>query len=352
MTATKPELIWRKRIADTETPVSAALKLFVPERGDFILESVEGGETRGRHSLIGIAPDLVFRAAGDSAEINSQWMTDRTAFAPSPLPSLDALRALATDCRMDVPEELPPALACQPLYAEPFLACLPQGHPEARRRRVPLAALADQPFILFSRKGSPDYHARIVDICRQHGFTPRLQHEGRHWLSVVSLVAQGLGVSIVPAAFERAGIQGAVFRPLAETPEPSAVFAAWRRDAGLWQHANEGIILAAAGLPKDSASGPSLLNGSMPLGTSQFMEQARYNATVEEELSQSIRRINSIKDARVHLALPRQSAFVRDRADPKASVIVTPYAGRAVSDGQVQAIIHLVSSSIPSPVTT
>ena len=112
MTATKPELIWRKRIADTETPVSAALKLFVPERGDFILESVEGGETRGRHSLIGIAPDLVFRAAGDKAEINRHWMTDRDAFAPSPLPSLDALRALAADCRMAVPGELPPALAC------------------------------------------------------------------------------------------------------------------------------------------------------------------------------------------------------------------------------------------------
>ncbi len=112
MTVTKPQLIWRKRIADTETPVSAALKLFEAERGDFILESVEGGETRGRHSLIGIAPDLVFRAAGDKAEINNQWMTDRAAFVPSPLPSLDALRALAAECRMDVPEELPPALAC------------------------------------------------------------------------------------------------------------------------------------------------------------------------------------------------------------------------------------------------
>lgn len=107
------------------------------------------------------------------------------------------------------------------------------------------------------------------------------------------------------------------------------------------------IMLAAAGLPKDSTTGSSMLNETMPLGTSQFMEQARYNATVEEELAQSIRRINSIKDARVHLALPRQSAFVRDRVDPKASVIVTPFAGRAVSDGQVQAIIHLVSSSIP-----
>jgi anthranilate synthase component I len=112
VTATKPILVWRRRIADTETPVSAALKLFVAERGDFILESVEGGETRGRHSLIGIAPDLVFRAQGEKAEINRHWLTDREAFVPEALPALDALRALATQCRMDVPEELPPALAC------------------------------------------------------------------------------------------------------------------------------------------------------------------------------------------------------------------------------------------------
>lgn len=112
MTATKPALVWRKRIADTETPVSAALKLFKPERGDFILESVEGGETRGRHSLIGLAPDLVFRAQGQKAEINRNWLTQRDAFEPEHLPALDALRALATQCRMDVPAELPPALAC------------------------------------------------------------------------------------------------------------------------------------------------------------------------------------------------------------------------------------------------
>ena len=107
------------------------------------------------------------------------------------------------------------------------------------------------------------------------------------------------------------------------------------------------MMMAAAGLPRDSMAGSSSINEAMPLGTSQFMEQARYNAAIEEEIAQSIRRINTIKDARVHLALPRQSAFVRDRADPKASVIVTPFQGRAVSDGQVQAIIHLVSSSVP-----
>lgn len=112
MTEINPALVWRKRIADTETPVSAALKLFEAERGDFILESVEGGETRGRHSLIGLAPDLVFRAQGQKAEINREWLTNRAAFEPEALPALDALRALATQCRMEVPAELPPALAC------------------------------------------------------------------------------------------------------------------------------------------------------------------------------------------------------------------------------------------------
>ncbi len=135
-------------------------------------------------------------------------------------------------------DRLPPGLASRPLYSEPFLACLPVGHAMAARRQVALAALSEQPFILFSRKGSPDYHARIIEMCRSQGFYPRLQHEGRHWLSVVSLVAQGLGVSIVPAAFKQAGIQGAVFKPLAESIEASAVFAAWRRDspAALREH--------------------------------------------------------------------------------------------------------------------
>ncbi len=144
---------------------------------------------------------------------------------------IDALLAEELDLGLVHTDRLPPALAAAPLYSEPFVACLPAQHPLAARANLPLAALSDQPFILFSRKGSPDYHARIVEICRRHGFYPRLQHEGRHWLSVVSLVAQGLGVSIVPAAFQRSGIQGAVFRPLAEAFEPSAVFAAWRRDA-------------------------------------------------------------------------------------------------------------------------
>jgi anthranilate synthase component 1 len=105
-------LVWDQFIADTETPVSAALKLIERERGDFILESVEGGAVRGRYSLIGLAPDLVFRATGRDAEINRQWRTDREAFAPVPADPLTALRALVAECRADVDPALPRALAC------------------------------------------------------------------------------------------------------------------------------------------------------------------------------------------------------------------------------------------------
>ncbi|AOH86088.1 anthranilate synthase [Sphingomonas panacis] len=112
LAAGRPALLWQRQIADTETPVGAALRLIEPGRGDFLLESVEGGETRGRHSLIGLAPDLVFRANGQSAEINPDWLTDRDAFAPADKPTLAALRDLVASCRMDVPAELPRALAC------------------------------------------------------------------------------------------------------------------------------------------------------------------------------------------------------------------------------------------------
>lgn len=112
LAAGKPALVWRRVIADTETPVGAAAKLIEPERGDFLLESVEGGEVRGRYSLLGLDPDLVFRSSGDSAEINRRWKADRASFETCSEPSLTALRQLAESCKIDVPEALPPALAC------------------------------------------------------------------------------------------------------------------------------------------------------------------------------------------------------------------------------------------------
>jgi len=112
LAAGRSALVWRQVIADTITPVGAALRLFEPGRGDFLLESVEGGAIRGRYSLLGLDPDLVFRATGAACEINAIWRHDRASFAPCEGDSLTELRRLVESCRLDVPGELPPALAC------------------------------------------------------------------------------------------------------------------------------------------------------------------------------------------------------------------------------------------------
>ncbi|MBV7267010.1 anthranilate synthase component I [Erythrobacter ani] len=99
-------------IADSDTPVGAARRLIEPGRGDFLLESVEGGEVRGRYSLLGLDPDLVFRASEGEAAINRKWRADRDAFEACDADALTELRGLAGRCRIDVPDALPPALAC------------------------------------------------------------------------------------------------------------------------------------------------------------------------------------------------------------------------------------------------
>ena len=108
------------------------------------------------------------------------------------------------------------------------------------------------------------------------------------------------------------------------------------------------IFLASRGLPQGaSAGGMSALNEDSSMTTSQFMEQVRYVNAMEQELALSITQIGSVQSARVHLAAPKQSVFVRNRTPAKASVVVTPFPGRTISDSQVQAIIHLVASSVP-----
>ena len=108
----RAQLVWTRIVADTETPVSAMLKLGAEGSGSFLLESVEGGQVRGRYSLLGLNPDLVWEANGDAARINRQWRTDRSAFVPVAGGALAALRALVAEARADVPPELPSALAC------------------------------------------------------------------------------------------------------------------------------------------------------------------------------------------------------------------------------------------------
>lgn len=107
------------------------------------------------------------------------------------------------------------------------------------------------------------------------------------------------------------------------------------------------IYLASKGLPKTAATGLDALKDQSAITTSQFMEQVRYNSAMEQEMARSIQQIETIQSARVHLATTKPSVFVRDRTPPKASIVVTPQPGRTVSPMQVQAIVHLVASSVP-----
>ena len=108
------------------------------------------------------------------------------------------------------------------------------------------------------------------------------------------------------------------------------------------------IFLASRGLPQGSTQGGvGTLGQDSSMTTSQFMEQIKYVSAMEQELARSIMQITSIKTARVHLATTKESAFVRNRTPAKASVVVTPHSGRAISNSQVEAIIHMISSSVP-----
>lgn len=108
------------------------------------------------------------------------------------------------------------------------------------------------------------------------------------------------------------------------------------------------MLLAANGLPRDGSSQSidALANASSITST-QFMEQAQYTAAIEAELSRSIERISTVRSARVHLAAPRQSSYIRNRQPAKASVVIETQPGRIISPSQVQAIVNLVASSIP-----
>lgn len=124
--------------------------------------------------------------------------------------------------------------------------------------------------------------------------------------------------------------------------------------------ANSGLILVDAeqvhvarmkvaelAMPTDQTKGFEIMDAEQPLGTSQFVENTRYQRSIEGELARTITSINSIRSARVHLAIPKKTVFVRDAVHPSASVFVDVYAGRTVETAQVKAIMNLVASSVP-----
>jgi len=106
--------------------------------------------------------------------------------------------------------------------------------------------------------------------------------------------------------------------------------------------------LASQGLPRSSNRGFDILTDEQGLGTSNFIEQARYNRALEQELVQTIKQIQGIRDARVHLSIPRQNSFIRNSRQPSASIMIDIAQMQTPDDSHLSGILHLVASSVAS----
>ncbi|MEO0913827.1 MAG: chorismate-binding protein, partial [Pseudomonadota bacterium] len=105
--AGRNQVVWTKLVADLDTPVSLMLKLAQARKDSFMLESVTGGEIRGRYSVVGMKPDLIWQCRGTEASINRHARYDAEAFEPEAADPLTSLRALIAESRIELPRELP-----------------------------------------------------------------------------------------------------------------------------------------------------------------------------------------------------------------------------------------------------
>ena len=119
-------------------------------------------------------------------------------------------------------------LTCEPVLREEFVAVLPPAHPLAERGQLPLADLSGEPFVHFPRAVAPALFDQIADACQRAGFRPRVVQEAQEWLTILGLVEAGLGVSLVPASFQRLRWGGVQYRPLGPPREFTDVFVCWR----------------------------------------------------------------------------------------------------------------------------
>ena len=108
------------------------------------------------------------------------------------------------------------------------------------------------------------------------------------------------------------------------------------------------LLLATEGFPRSGDIGFDSIYQEQEIGVSSFMEQARYHRSLEQELARTISALDGVRGARVHLAMAKQSAFLRQRQEPAASVVLHLYGGRVLSERQLAGIVHLVSASVPN----
>jgi DNA-binding transcriptional LysR family regulator len=148
----------------------------------------------------------------------------------NPAMQVDALLAERVDVGFVRGPVHEPALAVQTVLEEPLVAALPLGHRLGRHKRLAVAMLAGEPFVLQARSRGPGSHDQILAVCRSAGFSPRVVQEGSQ-LDLLALVASGAGVAIVPASLRAIRRAGVLYRPFIERPK-TRLDMVWRKNAG------------------------------------------------------------------------------------------------------------------------
>lgn len=169
-------------------------------------------------------PQIVaeFRAGAPSTELRLNELNS--------VEQIASLRSGDIDFGFILGRGVPEGLSGFRYHSEPFVACLPESHGLAKERVLQLRKLAREEFVLFAKSASPDYFQSIVSACLAAGFTPDVRHEVRHWMSVVSFVANGMGVALVPRTLRTSNVAGAVFVDLARSSQPSETWCVWKPD--------------------------------------------------------------------------------------------------------------------------
>jgi DNA-binding transcriptional LysR family regulator len=141
------------------------------------------------------------------------------------------------DNRLDVGFVRPPldasmasTLSQQPILKEPFMVALAQSHPLAQQAQVAIADLASESFIIFPRSRAPGLYDQIISLCQQGSFSPQVVQEAVQMQTIVSLVAAGIGVALVPQSLHNLQRVGVVYRPLLESTPQAAIDLVWRTD--------------------------------------------------------------------------------------------------------------------------
>jgi DNA-binding transcriptional LysR family regulator len=119
-------------------------------------------------------------------------------------------------------------LGAQTVVREPFLLALAATHRGTARESLTLADVRDEPFVMLNRSDAPGFFDRIVSMCRNAGFRPKIAQTANQFQTIVALVAAGLGVAIVPASMRRVRIDGVHYRPIADTAVDAEVAVVWR----------------------------------------------------------------------------------------------------------------------------